>query len=164
MYLYPSVCLLCVHVPVSVCFVYMYPLVSFVYMYLSVCLLCVHVPVSVSALCTCICQCVCFMYLSVACKRSRWCCQKCRWQVTAKHANTLHMWLCNKWHGAWLYGVHRTCAEMAAVSCGTSHASAVSTPLWWIFQKTRYKKLVTLNVEPHASAVNLLKRAENNAI
>ena len=33
-----------------------------------------------------------------------------------------------KWHGAWLYGVHRTCTEMAAVSCGTSHASAVSIP------------------------------------
>ena len=45
-----------------------------------------------------------------------------------------------KWHGAWLYGVHRTCAETAAVSCGTSHASAVSTPLRWIFhKKTRYK-------------------------
>ena len=60
-------------------------------------------------------------------------CQKCRWQATAKHAYTVSMWLCMKWHGAWLYGVHRTCAETAAVSCGTSHASAVSTPLWWIF-------------------------------
>ena len=34
-------------------------------------------------------------------------CQKCRWQVTAKHAYTLRMWLCMKWHCAWLYGVHR---------------------------------------------------------
>ena len=76
---------------------------------------------------------------TVACKRSRSFCQKCRWQVTAKHAYTLRMWLCMKWHGAWLYGVHRTCAETAAVSCGTSHASAVSTPLRWIFKKTRYK-------------------------
>ena len=25
--------------------------------------------------------------------------------------------------GAWLYGVHRTCTEMAAVSRGTSHAT-----------------------------------------
>ena len=41
-------------------------------------------------------------------KRSRSFCQKCRWQVTAKHACTLRMWLCMKWHGAWLYGVHRT--------------------------------------------------------
>ena len=38
-------------------------------------------------------------------------CQKRRWQVTAKHAYTLHMWLCMKWHGAWLYGVHRTCRD-----------------------------------------------------
>ena len=84
-----------------------------------------------------------------------------------------------------MYGVHRTCAETAAVSCGSSHASAVSTPLRWIKKKkkrererergkkkkerekkkkkTRYKKLVT-HVEPHASAVSLLKRAENSAI
>ena len=72
---------------------------------------------------------------TVACKRSQSFCQKCRWQVTAKHAYTLHMWLCTKWHGAWLYGVHRTCAETAAVSCGTSHASTVSTQLQWIFKK-----------------------------
>ena len=25
--------------------------------------------------------------------------------------------------GAWLYGVHRTCAETAAISRGTSHAT-----------------------------------------
>ena len=39
-----------------------------------------------------------------------------------------------------------------------------STPLRWIFKKMHYKKLVTLNVEPHASAVSLLKRVENSAI
>ena len=71
---------------------------------------------------------------AVARKRSWWFCQKCRWQVTAKHAYTLRMWLCLKWHGAWLYGVHRTCAKTAAVSCGTSHASAVSTALWWMLK------------------------------
>ena len=78
---------------------------------------------------------------AVARKRSRSFCQKCRWQVTAKHAYTLRMWLWMKWHGARLYGVHRTCAETAAVSCGTSKASAVSTPLRWILKlkKTRYK-------------------------
>ena len=70
----------------------------------------------------------------VARKRPRSFRQKCRWQVIAKHAYTLRMWLCMKWHGAWLYGVHRTCAETAPVSCGTSHASAVSTPLRWIFK------------------------------
>ena len=30
-------------------------------------------------------------------------------QVSAKHACTLHMWLCLKWHGAWLCGVDRMC-------------------------------------------------------
>ena len=45
---------------------------------------------------------------AVARKRSRSFCQKCRWQVTAKHAYTLCMRLCMKWHGAWLYGVHWT--------------------------------------------------------
>ena len=30
---------------------------------------------------------------TVARKRSRSFCQKCRWQVTAKHAYTLHMWI-----------------------------------------------------------------------
>ena len=44
---------------------------------------------------------------TVARKRPRSFCQKRRWQVTAKHAYTLCMWLCMKWHGAWLYGVHR---------------------------------------------------------
>ena len=70
---------------------------------------------------------------AVARKRSWSFCRKCRWLVTAKHACILRMWLCMKWHGAWLYGVHRTCAETAAVSCGTSHASAVSTPLLTMF-------------------------------
>ena len=104
----------------------------------------------------------CKFVTAVARKRFRSFCQKCRWQVTDKHAYTLRVWLCMQWHGAWLYGVHRTCAETAAVSCGTSHASAVSTPLRWIFKK-RAIKLVT-HVEPHASAVSLLKRAENSAI
>ena len=59
-----------------------------------------------------------------------------------------------------LYGVHRTFAETAAVSCGTSHASAVSTPLQWISVKKRtIKKLVT-RVESHASTVSLLESME----
>ena len=97
-------------------------------------------------------------------ERPRSSCQKRRWQVTAKHAYTLRMWLCMKWHGAWLYGVHRTCAETAAVSYGTmqpcqrcKYTTSVD------IQKTRYKKLVT-HVEPHASAVSLLKKAKNSAI
>ena len=76
----------------------------------------------------------CHRITAVARKRSPSFCQKCRWQVTAKHAYTLRMWLCMKWHGAWLYGVHRTYTERAAVSCGTGHASAVSTPFRWVFR------------------------------
>ena len=45
---------------------------------------------------------------AVACKRPRSFCQKCRWQVTAKHAYNLRLWLCMKWHGLWMYGVHGT--------------------------------------------------------
>ena len=82
-------------------------------------------------------------------------CQKCRWQVTAKHVYNLRMWLCMMWHGALLYDVHRTCAEMAAVWCGTT---SVETE-----KKKRYIKLVA-HVESHASAVSLLKRAENSVI
>ena len=94
---------------------------------------------------------------AVACKRSRSFCQKCRWQVTAKHAYTLCMlWLCMKWHGAWLDGVHRTCAETGTVSCGTSHASAVNPPLPWNLKKKkkkreREKKELVTRVESHAS-------------
>ena len=44
---------------------------------------------------------------AVASKRSRWFCQKCRWQVTAKHPCILRMWLCMKWrdmvHGSMVY-------------------------------------------------------------
>ena len=71
-------------------------------------------------------------------------------------------------HGCMVYTER---AEMAAVFCGTSNTSAVSTPLRWILKgkkeeekkkktktktKTRYKKLVTY-VESHASAVSLFE-------
>ena len=62
-----------------------------------------------------------------------------------------------------MYGVHRTCAETAAVSCGTSHAGASVDIKKKKKKKMRYKKPVTY-VEPHASAVSLLKRAENSVI
>ena len=82
--------------------------------------------------------------------------------VTCASSATLHttlrMWLCMKWHGTWLYGVHTERAEMAAVSCGTSHASAVSTQFGG-YSKTRYKKLFT-HVESHASAVSLRESGE----
>ena len=49
-------------------------------------------------------------------------------------------------------------SETAADSGGISHASAVSTPLRWIF-KNADKKLLT-RVESHASAVSLLESGE----
>ena len=78
-----------------------------------------------------------------------------------KYARTLRMWLCMKWHGLWLYGVHKACTETAAAPCGTSHASAVSTSLRWILKKKKkcYKKLVT-RVELHARAVSVLESGE----
>ena len=104
---------------------------------------------------------------SVARKRSRPFCQKRKWQVTAKHAYVLRIWLCNKWLGEWLYGVHRTSAGTAAVSCGTSHASAISTPLRRTFKKKkkkkRYKKLVT-HVKSLERAVSLLESGEQRCI
>ena len=41
---------------------------------------------------------------AVARKRPRSFCQKCRWQVTAKHAYTLPMWLWMKWHCNLVHG------------------------------------------------------------
>ena len=66
---------------------------------------------------------------------------------TTKHRFLLQFkWNC---HDSMVYTEH---AEMAAVTCGTSHASAVSTPLPWIL-KTHYKKLFT-HVESHACTVS----------
>ena len=99
---------------------------------------------------------------AVAHKRPRSFCQRCRWQVTAKRSYTLCMWLCMKWHGAWLYGVQNLrrdgCSFMWHQPCQRcKYTTSVD------IQKMHYKKLVT-HIEPHASTVSLLKRAENNAI
>ena len=62
-------------------------------------------------------------------------------------------------------GILRTCAETAAFHVAPSMQqtkSATSTPLLWILI-IRAIKLVT-HAEPQASAVSLLKRAENSAI
>ena len=83
---------------------------------------------------------------AVAHKWSQSLCQKCRWQVTAKHTwCTIHMWLQTKWqckpvHGCVVYKEHTL---TAAVSHGTSHVivttnlpnSIVSTPLLVDIQK-----------------------------
>jgi len=58
-------------------------------------------------------------------------------------------------HGCMVYTER---AKVAAVSCGTSHASAVST-YFGGYSKTHYKKLFP-HVESHASAMSLLKSGE----
>ena len=60
-----------------------------------------------------------------------------------------------------VYGgmVYTERVETAAVSCGTSHVSAVKYTTSVDIQKTRYKKLVT-HAESHASAVSLLESGE----
>ena len=78
--------------------------------------------------------------VSVPRKRSRSFCQKCRWQVTANHACTLRMWLCMKWYGAWLYGVHRKGRNGCSLMWHQPYVSAISTPLRWIFKKEKRKK------------------------
>ena len=73
---------------------------------------------------------------TVARKRSRSFCQKCRWQVTAKHAYTLRMWLCMKWHGAWCTQDLRQdgCSFMWHQPCQRcKYTTSVD------IQKTRYK-------------------------
>ena len=62
-------------------------------------------------------------------------------------------------HGCMVYTER---AEMAAVSCGTSHASAV-VHHFGEYSKTRDKKQVTF-VELQASAVSLLESGEKRYI
>ena len=95
-------------------------------------------------------------------KRSWSFCQKCRWKVAAKHAYTLHMWLCMKQHGAWLYGVHKMHWDHSSFMwhqpyqrCKVHHFGGYS--------KMRYKELV-IHVESHACAVSLLKSREQHYI
>ena len=95
---------------------------------------------------------------AVARKRPRSFRQKCRWQVTAKHAYTLRMWLCMKWHGTWLYGVHRTRRDGSSSMWHQPCQRCKYTTLVDI-QKRAKKKLFT-HVESHASAVSLLESGE----
>ena len=76
---------------------------------------------------------------AVACKRPQSSCQKHRLQL-----NTHTPYVCGfAWtdtvHGCMVYTERAETDSLAADSSGTSHASAVSTPLWWIYSKTHYK-------------------------
>ena len=65
-----------------------------------------------------------FHITALARKRSLSFCQKCRWLVTARHACTIYIWLCMKWHGM-VHGcmVYTEHAETAAVSRGTNYVT-----------------------------------------
>ena len=54
-----------------------------------------------------------------------------------------------------MYAVHRTCAETAAVSCGSSHASAVR----WIFKKRTLKKCERSESAQESGRIALYKRS-----
>ena len=77
---------------------------------------------------------------------------------TAEHANSLRMWLCMKWHGAWLYRVHRTRWDSVSFMWHQPCRRFKKTTSVDI-QERRYKKLV-IHVQSHASAVSLLKSGE----
>ena len=99
---------------------------------------------------------------AVARKRSQSFCQKCRWQVTAKHAYTVRMWLCMKWldmlHGSMVY---TECAETAAVSRGTSQVAPKQGCKYF----GGYSKRAVTHSESHATKAQLLRwRTENSAI
>ena len=86
------------------------------------------------------------------------------WSNPREHAarrtqrSTTQLWLCRKWRcklvHAWLYGVHRTCVETAAVSRGTSHVTfkqrcQCATSMGII--KARYRMDTVTHLESHAT-------------
>ena len=95
-------------------------------------------------------------------KRSWSFCQKCRWQVTAKHAHTVTYVALHE--VTWCMVVWCT-QNLRRDGCSFMwHQLKYTTSVDIKKQnknKKRYKKLVT-HVEPQASAVSLLKRAENS--
>ena len=99
---------------------------------------------------------------TVAHKRSWSFCRKCRWQVTAKYGCTLHTWLCMKWHGAWLHGIHRTCRDDSSFMWHQPCQHRKYTTLVDI-QKRVMKKRFT-HAESLASAVSLLESREEHYI
>ena len=64
------------------------------------------------------------------------------------------------WHGAWLYGVYRTCCNSSSFTwhqpCNNQN-SAISTPLWWIFRKS---DIHSFKIAFDKSTVSLLQSSE----
>ena len=55
-------------------------------------------------------------------------------------------------------------AETVAVLCATNHASAVSTPLRWIFKTAPGIEKLVSRVKLHASAVSLFESGEQRCV
>ena len=55
------------------------------------------------------------------------------------YAYTLRMWLCMKWHGAWLYGIHRTCRDGSSLLWHQPCQRCKYTTLVDIFKKRAIK-------------------------
>ena len=100
---------------------------------------------------------------AVAHKRSWSFCQKCRWQVTAKHKYTLPMWLWIKCHCELVHSCGMVYTELALrrqqfhVAPAMQHPkSAVSTPLEWILKIRAIKGYS----QSESHAVSLLETRE----
>ena len=108
-------------------------------------------------------------------KRSSSFCQKCSWQVTAIHTCTLSTWLGITWLwlsilSAWIYGVHRTCADTPTVSGGTNqvttkqHFNHTAVTISVAFQNALCKDTVTHSESHTTRAQCVCSEAENRAI
>ena len=104
----------------------------------------------------------------IARKRSRSFCQKSRWQVTAKHAYILSMWLWKEWHCKLVHGwmvytepAPRTCAFHVAPAM-QQPKSATSTPVHH-FHHALWKDKVTLSESYATCAQWVFSRAELNS-
>ena len=99
---------------------------------------------------------------TIAGKRSRSFCHKCRWQVTAKHTYTLPMWLSMKWHcklvHSWMVYTEPACTSYATTKDRYQYTASVD------INNTHYKRIVT-HSESHATCAQwVFSRAENSAI
>ena len=99
--------------------------------------------------------------------RSRPFCQKCRWQVTAKHTYTLPMWLWKKWHRKLVHGwmVYTELAlrwqQFHVAPTMQQPKSAISTPLQWILKMCTIKGYShSYRITWDTCTVNLLESRE----
>ena len=104
---------------------------------------------------------------AVSCKRSRSICQKCRWQVTAKHTLTLPMWLWMKRHCKLVHGwmVYTELAlrwqQFHVAPTMQQPKSAISTPLQWILKMCTIKGYShSYRITWDTCTVNLLESRE----